>query len=311
MIKAVKKLPFLVNLLIVLGLTFLIIFVTLKMLGRLTKHGEYMVVPDVMKKDTKEAIKFLEGKGFDVEISDSTYTDTAKNGIVLKQIPDPNSTVKVNRTVFLVVNRYVPPMVDMPKLEGLSIGFAIDQLERNHLKLQDTLFKPSFEQGSIIEQQLNGQKIQAGAKVQWGSKITLIVGGGLGGRQFMAPDLIGLSFSNASRRLDSMGILAIPVPDFTIKDSMYDEALVWKQNPKRFDELGNPSYVQAGMVMDLFITKDVNKRDTIGTYIPGLSEDDLEKRTIIEPAKDKDDKTKPRAKPKPKPKPKPTTPTSN
>ncbi len=282
MIKAVKKLPFLVNLLITLGLAFLIIFLLLKMLGWFTKHGEQLVVPNVLHKDTKQAIQFLESKGFDVEITDSAYTDTAKSGIVLKQIPDANSTVKVNRTVFLVVNRYTPPLLDMPKLEGLSMAFAIEQLERNHLKLGDTLFKPDFAIGSVIDQQYNGVKIKPGDKIQWGSKITLIIASGQGG-QFLVPDVLGLTFAQASKRLDSLGILPIPVPgDPSIKDSTdYNSAYVVSQRPSRFDEVGTPIYLRSGMVMDLTISKyNVIRKDSVA--IPKASEKFLNEQAIKE-----------------------------
>lgn len=107
------------------------------MLGRITRHGEYLVVPAVTGKPTAEAVKFLESKGFDVLIQDSVYVDTAQRGVVLKQLPDPNSTVKINRTVFLTVNRQTLPLVDVPDLIGKTLGYAIIILERNHLTLGD------------------------------------------------------------------------------------------------------------------------------------------------------------------------------
>ncbi|MBL0200882.1 MAG: hypothetical protein IPP81_12295 [Chitinophagaceae bacterium] len=70
-----------------------------------------------------------------------------KRGVVLKQLPDPNATEKIKHTVFITVNRYVPPMLDMPKLEGQNLAFAIKMLERNHLKLGDTTFQARFYDG--------------------------------------------------------------------------------------------------------------------------------------------------------------------
>ena len=70
----------------------------------ITKHGKYLMVPSVLGKSTKDAVKFLEAKGFEVVIQDSVYTDTAKMGIVLKQLPDPNSTVKIKVSRKKVVN---------------------------------------------------------------------------------------------------------------------------------------------------------------------------------------------------------------
>ena len=46
----------------------------------------------------------------------------------------------------------------MPKLEGLSLRYALDKLEKNHLKLQDTIYRPDFMKGSVLEQQYQFSK---------------------------------------------------------------------------------------------------------------------------------------------------------
>lgn len=254
MFKFITNRPFWVNLLAAGALAFLIIFIILKLLGWITKHDSYLQVPAVLGKNTTEAIKLLESKGFDVQIQDSVYTDTAKTGIVLKQLPDANATVKINRTVFLTVNRVIAPMIDMPKLEGQSLSFALDLLERNHLKLGDTIFKPDFQAGSVLEQQYNGIRIPEKAKVQWGSRITLIVGGGLGKEQFMVPSLLGMTYAEAKSYLESMGIsIASVIADTDVKDTA--SAYIYYQNPERFDEEKKPRYIQAGQVMDIRLSR--------------------------------------------------------
>ncbi|MBL0146831.1 MAG: PASTA domain-containing protein [Chitinophagaceae bacterium] len=255
MFKFITNRPLWVNLFSGFSISYFISVSFLQTLSWMTKHGQYLTVPSVLNKKTNEAIKLLESKGFDVRIQDSVYTDTAANGIVLKQLPDANSTVKVNRTVFLTVNRVVPPLIDMPKLEGLSLGFALDMLQRNHLKLQDTIYKPDFMRGSIIEQQYNGVKIPEKAKLPWGSKITLIVGAGLEQRQMIVPDLIGMTYAEAKQYLADNGLtLAATISDGPLVDSA--NAYVYEQNPKRFTEDNLPNYISSGQVMDLFIAAE-------------------------------------------------------
>ena len=257
--------PFWVNLLAAIVLAFGIIFLFLQMLSWITKHGEHLTVPSVIGKRTTDAIKMLESQGFEVEIQDSIYTDTASNGIVLKQLPDPNSTVKVNRTIFLTVNRITPPMIEMPKLEGLSLRFALDLLDRNHLQLEDTIFKPDFMQGSVLEQQYNGGRIPEKTKIMWGSKITLVVAGGLEDKQMMVPDLVGLTYSQAKAYLEENRIslgATIPYPGNTIRDTA--AAFVYKQNPERFNEEKQPNYIRSGQLMDLYISAEmINLKDSL------------------------------------------------
>jgi eukaryotic-like serine/threonine-protein kinase len=253
--------PFWVNLLAAIALAFLIIFIVLKMLGWITRHGDTLTVPVVTGKKTADAIKLLESKGFDVQVQDSVYTDTAANGIVLKQLPEGNATVKVNRTVFITINRVVPPSFDMPKLEGQSQSAAIDILERNHLRLEDTIFKPDFMKGYVLEQLYRGSKIAPGTKIQWGSKITLVIGSGVDDKMQIVPDVLGQTYAEAKAFLEAEGIIVAPVPDAGVKDTA--NAYVYRQNPPRFNEEKAPNYIRPGMVMDLFlsVTNDVPAAD--------------------------------------------------
>jgi beta-lactam-binding protein with PASTA domain len=246
--------PFWVNLLAAIATALLIIFLFLKTLGWITKHGAYLKVPAVIGMNTNEAIKLLEKQGFEVYVQDSVFTDTAKRGVVLKQLPDPNATVKVNRTVFITVNRYIPPMLDMPKLEGQNLAFAIRMLERNHLKLGDTIFRPDFMLGSVLEQQYNGIRIPEKSKIQWGSTIDLIIGGGLEDRQIAVPSLVGMNYGEAKAYLDENGIslgAVIAEPGLTDTASAY----IYKQRPERLDQ--DNIYIRSGQLMDVWISREM------------------------------------------------------
>lgn len=254
MFKFITNRPFWVNLLAVIVIALVFLFLVLKMLGWATRHGEYLTVPAVNGMKTNEAIKLLEKQGFDVQIQDSVFTDTAARGIVLKQLPDPNATVKINRTVFLTVNRFVPPMLDMPKLEGQSLSAALKMLDRFHLKLGDTTYRPDFMMGSVLEQLHNGVRIREKEKIQWGSRISLIIGGGLANKQMLVPNLTGMTYAEASAYLDENGIgLGAVIFEAKITDTA--AAFVFKQRPERFDTDKIPRYIQSGQVMDIWISQ--------------------------------------------------------
>jgi len=246
--------PFWVNLLAALLLVFLIGFLFLQSLSWFTNHGEYLKVPAVKGQNVDNAIKILESKGFDVVIQDSVYFDSIPKYTVIKQLPEPDATVKVNRTVFLTINRAAPPDVSMPKLEGLSFRFAFDLLQRNHLKLGDTIYRPDFMKGSILEQQYNGDRITAGTKIPWGAKITLIIGGGLQVEQIAVPDLVGMTFADAKALLETKGItLASIIAMSTVRDTA--SAFVYKQNPEKYDiDKVTPLYIRPGQTMDLWLS---------------------------------------------------------
>ncbi len=232
----------------------LLIWGFLLTLGMITKHGDYLTVPNVLKKSTAESIKLLESKGFTVQVQDSVYSDTAKLGTVLKQFPEGSSMVKVNRLVMLTVNRVTLPMVDMPALISKSKEYAIELLERGHLKLGDTIFKPSYMMGAVIEQQINGVAVLAASKIPWGSKVDLVIGSGLSNEQFMVPSLLGLTIIEAKAVLEEKGLqLASVILDAGTTDTA--NAFVYKQNPPTVTEDKTPVYIRAGQVMDLWGNK--------------------------------------------------------
>jgi len=246
--------PFWVNLLAAVSLVFLIGYLFLQSLSWFTHHGEYLKVPEVKGQNVDNAIRILESRGFDVIIQDSLFFDTIPRYTVLKQLPEPNATVKVNRTVFLTINRQTPPAITIPKLEGLSFRFAYDLLRRNNLRLGDTIYRPDFMKGSVLEQQYNGSRVTAGTKVPWGARITLIIGGGLEVQQMLVPGLIGLTFAEAKAILETKGItLASIIAMTTVRDTA--AAYVYKQNPDKYDIDGTtPLYIRPGQTMDIWLS---------------------------------------------------------
>jgi beta-lactam-binding protein with PASTA domain len=168
-------------------------------------------------------------------------------------LPEPDATVKANRTVFLTINRATAPDIFMPKLEGLSLSYALDKLERMHLKLGDTIYRPDFMKGSILEQQYNSSRIAAGTKVPWGSRINLVIGAGLQLQQLPVPEVVGLTFADAKSLLESKGIgLAAIVAMSTVRDTA--SAFVYKQNPERFDADSKQVFMQPGQTMDIWLS---------------------------------------------------------
>ncbi|MBS1743781.1 MAG: PASTA domain-containing protein [Bacteroidetes bacterium] len=265
MFKFITNRPFWVNLLVAIGVALIILFIFLQLLGVITKHGQYLTVPSVLGKDTKSAISLLESKGFEVEIQDSVYIDTAKMGTVLKQLPDPNSTVKVNRTVFLTINRVTLPMIDMPALKGKTVNFAIEILNRSHLVLGDTVYKPDFMRGSVLSQSYNGKEIESGAKLPWGSKVDLVIGSGLNQEYITVPSLLGLTLSEAKIVIEQNSlILGAVIVEQGVSDTA--NAFVYQQSPPKYNSDKELVKIKSGQIMDLWVSK-INKApaDSIAT----------------------------------------------
>ncbi len=276
MFKKIAAWPFWAHLLMVIGLTVGIILSILGLLGKITDHGSYKIVPNVLGLDTRTTMKKLEGSGYSVSILDSTYCDTLPFGVILKQYPDPNSQVKANRTILLTMNRYALPLVDVPALEGKSINFAIDLLQRHHLKLGDTVTQPDFMRGSVLQQKLRGQPIAPGAKVPWGTPIDMIIGSGLGDEDMVVPDFVGMNFSYAKDSLTRMGVLlGAIVCDPNVIDTA--NAFVWRQMPPHLNEEKQVVFIKSGQLMDVWLSV-TPKLDSAALHLKSPNEANTNKR---------------------------------
>ncbi len=254
MFKFITRQPFWVNLLAAILLICFLVYLFLQSLSWFTHHGSYLQVPSVVGKKTGDAVNFLEDKGFDVVITDSLYEDTLPLGVVKRQLPDVGATVKVNRTVYLNVNPSVLPMVEMPKLDGLSLRYALDLISKDHLKLGDTTGKTDFTKNMVLEQLYKGAKVAPGTKLNWGSSIDLVVSTGLSQEQIPVPHLYGLTVADVKVLLEQDGIiLAAVLPSGHIADTL--NAYVYRQNPEINTDDGETNYMQRGQTMDIWISE--------------------------------------------------------
>jgi beta-lactam-binding protein with PASTA domain len=251
--KFITSKPLWANILFAIGLVVAALLIFLLSLNWITKHGETLVVPAVTGKTFDEAKKMLEDKGFEVEIQDSVYNDTAKALAVLRQFPDADEYVKENRTVYLTINRAVPPDIEMPNLEGLSLRSAEIAMKQYHLKLGDTTYKPDFAKNSVLEQLYNGQRIKPGTKLPEGSTISLVLGSGLGTDQFAVPDLFGWKWSEAKVLLESLHLTpGIPVLDPAVRDTA--NAYIYRQEPEHFGPDNQINLIREGQVVSIWLS---------------------------------------------------------
>lgn len=254
MLKFITGKPLWVNILSALGLVLLLLLIFLGSLALLTKHGATLKIPSVTGLSFAEAKKTLEAQGFEVQVQDSTYNDTVPPLQVIKQLPEGDNLVKVNRTVYLTINRSVAPFIQMPNLISMTFRNAAIIMHQYGLQIEDTVFKPDFAKNSVLDQLYNGESIKPGTQIQQGSKITLVLGNGVGGFEFSVPDFIGLTYRDALRQLDSGRlILGALIVDRNVSDTV--NAFVYQQSPARIDaEEKKINHIRQGQTVDLWLS---------------------------------------------------------
>ena len=267
MFKFITSKPLWVNILAGIVVLLLLLLIFLGSLALLTQHGKTMKIPSVTGLSYDEAKKSLQSAGFDVQIQDSVYNDTMKPLLVVKQFPEPESQVKINRTIYLTINRAQAPFIQMPNLVGMSFRNAEMVLRQYGLKRGDTLFKPDFARNSVLEQQYKEEIIKPGTQIQQGSSIALVLGSGVGGGQGgIVPDLFGLTYLQAKARLDSMGLSFGAVSAKGVRDST--EAFIFWQDPPQTSDDGLPNRIHPGQSIDIKLQPQKPTRDTIPATTP-------------------------------------------
>jgi len=233
---------------IVLSLVFIVLY--FQTLDFWTNHGAYLRVPDMKGRDFASTKSALEKAGFEVVVQDSIYVDTLAPMVVIRQFPDPDATVKVNRTIFLTINRATPPLIDMPNLVGMSFRNAELELRSKGFKLGDTTYVPDIAKNAVKDQLVNGAAIRPGTKIAMGSVVSLVLGAGIGNEDISVPDLFGMTYEEARYLLDSSGInLGVILPDVDVKDTA--AAFVYWQNPPKYTEDRKSNRIRSGQMMDL------------------------------------------------------------
>lgn len=247
---SITQRPLWQNILAGVVLSMIVVGAFLLLLNIITNHGDYLSVPDVKGLVFDEVVEDLEAKGFEVVVQDSMYVDTIAPMVILKQFPEPEATVKVNRVVYLTVNCSVPPMIAMPNLIGMSFRNAILELRSLGLKLGDTTFVPDIARNAVKDQLENGMAIKPGASIRMGSAIDLIIGSGLGGTEIPVPDLFGLTYPEAKLVMEVNGLNAGVV---LLDENLADTSLgfVYWQNPMPYNDQQMVNTIRSGQLLDL------------------------------------------------------------
>ena len=269
MFKFITSKPLWVNILVALLSTAVVVLFFFVCLGWITGHGKYEKVPDIVGQNVYAAKSTLEAKGFKVEVSDSVFTVSIPGLTITKQVPDGGAEVKSGRTIYLTVNRAVPPKIEMPSLIGFSFKSAALYLEGMGLKLGDTTYKPDFARNAVLEQLYNKEPIKPGTQISIGSTISFVLGSGVTDSIMDMPDLVGLTLNVAKSKLALMNLsVGSVVAIGDVSDSL--NAFVAKQNPAIFSEAiagqRTVNKIRPGSSVDLYISTTAPVKDSTNTY---------------------------------------------
>src|ERR1035438_4176950 len=156
-----KKFYF-INIFSAAALIFIIMFCVYKYLDSYTKHGETITVPDFRGMTADKLPEFVADRHLKFIIIDSVFISKKQKGIVVEQDPLPNEKVKENRTVYLTINKLVPPAVKFPSLEDYSYPYVTAFLETYGIKVGDLTYRPDLAKNRVLAARYKGRELKAG-----------------------------------------------------------------------------------------------------------------------------------------------------
>jgi len=178
-----------------------LVVVSIITLNLITNHGKTIEVPDFNGLPVKEAIKEADKAGLRAEVIDSIFVRRMEKGAVFSQNPKAGSSVKKGRRILLTINATQTKKISMPNLVGYSLRQAIAELSARGLSLGKITYVNDIATNNVLQQRYRGRQIKAGAKIESGSDINLVVGLNPEDNRTYIPNVKGMKYLTAVETL--------------------------------------------------------------------------------------------------------------
>lgn len=222
-----------------------------------THHGESEVMPDLRGTYVEEAQVVLARKGLHPQVVDSVYMRNKKLGTIIDQIPPPNSTVKRNRTIFLVINSRQVRQVPMPNINDVSFRQADAILKSIGLSVGSVEYTPSEYKDLVTDVKFRGRSILPGTRIPEGSSVVLVVGSGLGESGMEVPPLKGMQLEEGRQVVISSSFVIGAINYDVPPSGNESDYVIYRQRPTA------GSLIPAGSRVDVWLSKDKSMLDKV------------------------------------------------
>lgn len=248
----VKKTLFHLGAMALLGI--LLLIAVSGWLNSYTHHDSAIQVPRLTDLTMEQAVPLLEELGLRYEIVDSMHVSGKPAGVILEQKPNANARVKINRIVFITLNKAVEESMAVPYVKDFSQRQAIASLEGAGFVVKEIRFVPSEFRNLVIDLRYNGESVEAGTTLPVGTSLSLVVGQGRSGGKVRVPELTALPLDSVIliARQSSLNIGEVIYDVTPQNDQQASSFFVYRHEPVEGD------YLPAGSRIKVWMTQDSN-----------------------------------------------------
>ncbi|MDH4156149.1 MAG: PASTA domain-containing protein [candidate division Zixibacteria bacterium] len=192
-----------------------------------TRHGTEFPLPDFTGQRLVEARMSLDDLNLRFEIASEEFAPGKEKGIILNQFPVAGTKVKSGRAIKFVVS-LGEKRVPIPAVGGLSVRQAMLDLETAGLMLGEIAWAFS---DTLPERVVVFSYPSAGTEIPLGSPVNLMVNRGRASTFTYMPKVIGLTLSEAIKRLVDKS-LKLGITTYRTDENYLPETVLEQSEPE-------------------------------------------------------------------------------
>ncbi|WP_185860624.1 PASTA domain-containing protein [Blattabacterium cuenoti] len=194
---------FIINFLSSIFILYKITQLALKWVDVYTKHGSYVVVPNLRGFPLSKSISILKKIGLKYDIDTSHYDPNFKINQIISFSPEAGDHVKEGRHIYIQVNSKSSQSV-LPNIINKDKQMVIKLLHANHISVKEIRYINNMKKNIVLKVLYGKKSIPFGYRFPPNPDgITLIIGKGYEKNNFEVPNVIGMSLYSAIYTLKS------------------------------------------------------------------------------------------------------------
>ena len=234
----------------------IIVFLFALFTGALFNHAVDLVEVPALTGEVYRDLGYYEN--FTIVTGQPEYNDEFEKGLIIRQEPSAGSKVEKGSKITVILSLGAETEIKiMEELRGQQIEYALNYLEgqgMNPLPFEE--FSDEYAKGQVIR-----TNPVAGTPLTEGQKVEVYYSSGPMIQMEKVPDVVGLNYATAMKRLDDLGFKNVRVEH---KESNEDKDVVIAQSIPRYTELDTTEEIV------LTISKGPGVKKALVPYVVGL-----------------------------------------
>jgi serine/threonine-protein kinase len=192
----------------------------------LIKNQPEIIVPDFTGKDVEYCTKQIESVSLIPRIKSFEFSQVIPSNHIIAQIPKAGETVKKGRDIHLTISRGKKTDL-MPFLYGRHIDDAKIEIFKSGLKLDHISYS---HHNKISKYHIIASSPSQGVFTKSGTKVSLLVSLGQKPKEYIMPDIIGMTIEQAENEIAKKNLLIDKIE--TIFSPDHKQSVILSQTPR-------------------------------------------------------------------------------